>query len=85
MPTDKINPDLWCVHVQGPDSMIAQPNQGAAEARATQWNNELATFVPDRPSKHSPTIKCTAKPWHYSPTAHADDLAKHGGNPDDIC
>ena len=83
MSTTDSKPDaqLTCVHVLGPDTLIAQPDMETAKRRAEEWN---ASF-PKRRVPNDIVFRCEVEPWPYSAKAHADDLAHHGGSPDDIC
>lgn len=76
--------ELWCVHVEGPDSLIVQPDRETAERRAKKWNEGIAkSGVLNH--ENSPHIHCKAIPWTGSAETHAASLAEHGGQPDDIC
>lgn len=77
---------LWCVHVLGPDTLIAQPSHLAAEQFAATHNRMIeAAYSRDEPSEFDPIIWCVVIPWTGSPEGHSADLARHGGNPEDIC
>ena len=76
--------ELWCVHVEGPDSLIPQPDRETAERRAKEWNSGIAlSGVLNH--ENSPHIHCKAIPWAYTAASHAASLAEHGGQPSDIC
>lgn len=77
--------ELWCVHVQGPDTLIAQPSKEAAEQRATEWNKRIVAIAAREPHPYDPQIECVATVWPWSDEGHALDLAKHNGEPEDIC
>ncbi len=78
--------ELWCVHVQGPDTVIAMPDKATAELRAGEWNAVVAASLARRAATpHDPVIHCEATRWPWSIDGHAKDLAKHGGNPEDFC
>lgn len=84
---DGLASTLWAVHVQGPDSLIAQPDKATAEQRADEWTR-MAAQVRERAIAEGmdlPNLVCVAAPWPYDPASHAEELAEHGGNPDDIC
>jgi hypothetical protein len=77
---------LWCVHVLGPDTIIAQPSKAVAEARAALWNEDFAKLAAERePSPYWPVVECRAEVYPYSATGHARGIAEHGGDPGDIC
>lgn len=66
---------LWCVHVLGPDDVIAAPSHGAAVIHAHELNK--ATF--GRVSK-ADDVLCFAyaAPWPHCEAAHADAVKKWG-------
>ncbi len=70
--------DLWCIHVAGPDTVIPQPDKDTAVRRASEWNAQMS-------DRAQALICCRAMPWPYSRESHAASLAKHGGQPEDIC
>lgn len=77
---------LWCVHVLGPDTIIPQPSRAVAEARAELWNGDIEEMMNRKgPSAFDPVIRCVAEPYPYSAKGHAEGLAEHGGEPEDIC
>lgn len=78
-----IEDKLWCVHVQGPDSLIAQPDEVTARRRADEWNAAIQSIVSK--NTYEPAVRCVATQWPYTAAQHAEDLAEHGGEPDDIC
>ncbi len=78
---------LWCVHVYGPDSVIAQPDQSTAEARAKKWQEAWDAYLAKKgdSSPFDPKITWVAEAWSGSAKSHAADLAEHGGEPEDHC
>lgn len=78
---------LWCVAVHGPGSVIAQPDQATAEARAKAWQEAWDAYLVKRGdiSPNDPTITYVAEPWPWSAKDHAAGLAEHGGEPEDHC
>jgi len=80
---------LWCVAVHGPGNIIAQPSKEIAEQRAAKWNEGIAKsaerFRERYPGEDVPLIECHVQPWPWSAEMHADAVAKHGGEPEDIC
>ncbi len=82
--------DLWCVHVWGPDTVIAQPSKEAAELRAKEWS-EMFDRIRERFSATSAEaavavlMEAHVVPWPHSAELHAKGLAEHGGDPEDIC
>lgn len=76
---------LWAVHVQGPDTVIAQPNRECADSRAKHWNAFIEQRMSRDPSPNDPVMRCEVVEWPHSANGHAEELAKHGGYPEDIC
>lgn len=76
---------LWCVHVRGPDSLIAQPDRETADRRAAEWNERIVTIAAREPHPYAPQITCVVAEWPHDAYSHAADLITHGGQPDDIC
>ena len=77
--------ELWCVHVLGPDTVIAQPDKQTAEKRAGEWNAGIAKMQARDPSQYDPKLECVVEPWPWTADGHAKELAEHGGKPEDIC
>ena len=77
--------DLWCVHVLGPDTVIPQPDFWTAAERAAKWSQGMLEMHRRDPSPYDPLMYCNVEPWPWSPESHAEGLAEHGGNPEDIC
>ena len=71
---------LWCIHVYGPDDLIAQPSRDVAIERARTWAeamrgvNELAAT-----DLLTPAVGFGVEPWPYSAESHAEDLQKRDG------
>ncbi|HKY40696.1 MAG TPA: hypothetical protein VJN18_32395 [Polyangiaceae bacterium] len=78
-------PKLWAVHVQGPGTVIAQPNRECADRRAKHWNAVIEHRMSKDPSPNDPVVRCEVIEWPHSAAGHAEELAKHGGYPEDIC
>ncbi len=76
---------LWCIHVQGPDSLIAQPDRETADKRAAEWQAGFDALMARDPSPNDPVLKAAVIEWPGAADSHAEDLAEHGGNPEDIC
>lgn len=64
---------LWCVHVLGPDDVMAAPSHDAAVVRARELNKTIFSRISE-PND----ILCFAyaAPWPHSQDAHAEDLEK---------
>lgn len=65
------NLTLWCVHVLGPDEVMAAPSHDAAVTHAHELNKAVFGRV-TTPSD----ILCFAyaAPWPHSKASHAEDL-----------
>ena len=67
---------LWCVHIVGPDDVIAYPDKESAEHKAGLLNAVLekqnAAHVGD---ENWPVCRAEVMPWPHSPESHAADLA----------
>lgn len=75
---------LWCVHVQGPDSLIAQPDRETADKRAAEWQAGFDAMLARDPSPNDPVLKAVVIEWPYTSRAHAECVAIHGGAPEDL-
>lgn len=65
---------LWCVHVYGPDDVVAQQDIGSA----LQLSNEInAAMVKMERTANDAIITAVAEPYPYSGEQHAAELAKH--------
>jgi len=62
---------LWCVHIIGPDDLLAAPSHDAAAVYARELNKFHHARVP-----WPNDILCFAyaAPWPGSKTSHAEDL-----------
>jgi len=62
---------LWCVHILGPDDVLAAPSHEAASIHARELNKSLHSRL-QAPND----ILCFAypAPWPHSPEAHAEAL-----------
>lgn len=76
---------LWCVHIHGPDSLIAQPDLETAERRAKEWGAMFRDIMANNPSPYDPLLRAVVIRWPGTAETHAEDIAEHGGSPEDIC
>jgi hypothetical protein len=67
----------WCVHILGPDDVIAAPSHDAAVTRAHEQNKALHGRV-----SVTDDVLCFAyaAPWPHSAESHAYDLKKQTEN-----
>lgn len=69
---------LWCVHILGPDDVIAYPDRQSAEREAAVINDAMAKLIVSRPADDNwPMLKAIAAIWPHSPESHAQDLARN--------
>lgn len=77
--------NLYCIHVLGPDSLIPQPDFWTAARRANEWSADMLKRHEADPSPYDPHMYCNVIEWPHSPESHAEELKRHGGEPEDIC
>ena len=69
--------DLWCVHIIGPDDVIAYPDKASAENEARLLNESIADEAArHRDDENWPAGRAEVAPWPWSAEAHAADM--HG-------
>jgi hypothetical protein len=68
--------ELWAIHVQGPDDIIAAADKASAEQRAKAINDWYAarTQEPDFDPRTYPRIHAAVIAWPYAGEAHAEAL-----------
>ena len=66
--------ELWCIHIEGPDDIVAMPHRLLAERDARLMNDNWRNRA--NPSENDPLFRAVAKPWPYSPEQHAEDMAR---------
>lgn len=69
--------DLWCVHVLGPDDVLACKDREAAVRNAMHLN--LSTYplhIEHANDRHMPVAWAVPAIWPHSPESHAEDLAE---------
>jgi hypothetical protein len=76
---------LCCIRVIGPGSIIAQPDVETAEKRAIENNAYIKKMLASDPHPDDPHMECVVELWCGTIAEHAEELAKHGGNPKDWC
>ena len=72
--------ELWAVHVEGPDDVVAMVDKESAEREAAAINAFWERYKqrPDA-SEHLPNVTASVIPWDGPAWQHAADLAEHGG------
>ena len=72
--------ELWCVHIIGPDDVIAYPDKAAAETEAAALN---AMFAVEAAKHHGdanwPACRAEVILWPYSAGAHDVDMGCRTG------
>ncbi|KAA0888722.1 hypothetical protein [Oryzomonas rubra] len=63
---------LWCVHIEGPDDLIAMPSMDAAGREAAKLNKSIGRQW----EEGDPEITAIATLWPYSAESHAKALAE---------
>ena len=61
--------ELWCLHVLGPDDIIAAPSKEAAEVAKWFLTRYWGQQGPD-----DPPIGFEVEPWPFTPESHAKDV-----------
>lgn len=64
---------LWCVHILGPDEMIAKESYAAAEKHATELSDYM--HGPDVPDLGVMCLPIVAM-WPHGETSHRVELAR---------
>lgn len=71
-------PELWCVHIPGPDDLYAHPDRDAAEKHAAEFNHAMRAYWQRYPrTENDPTEESHAAvviPWPWTPESHAEAL-----------
>jgi hypothetical protein len=70
--------ELWAVHVEGPDDMLAMPDRSFAESYAQTINALYERFTqrPDHDAYLDPRWHGVVVPWPYSAESHAESLTE---------
>lgn len=84
MDTPHTDTALWAVHVEGPDSIIAQPDRDTAVKCADEINAAYVKFT-QRPD-HDPDLdarwNAVVVEWDGTAAEHAEELARLADDPD---
>lgn len=62
----------WCVHIYGPDDVIAMPSKERADRQAATINFSVGRHW----QENDPEIYAIAELWPYSPESHATALTE---------
>lgn len=69
--------ELWCVHVLGPDEVLACHDRESAIRNAMHLNLSLYPLhIKHAADRHFPASWAIPAVWPHSPEGHAEDLAK---------
>jgi hypothetical protein len=73
--------ELWAVHIEGPDSMLAMPSKEEAEKRADELNAGYAQYAskPGRQAERLAKWHAVVVPWPGTAEGHAEELADEEG------
>jgi hypothetical protein len=69
-------PELWALHIQGPDDLFAMPSKEAAQQQADILNAEFKARKAERGDNY-PIITVAVIPWGGSAESHAASMAEH--------
>jgi len=75
-----VTADLWCIHLQGPDDLIAAPSKERAEERAAALNvafDQDRDSVPEDRRHFYPHLNAAAVPWQNTAERHEIDLEEN--------
>ena len=72
-PTDTVTPDLWAVHVVGPDDLLAAPSHEAAASLAKRLRDYFDTWPVD---EYRPKLQAITVVWPHSREQHAAEVAR---------
>ena len=76
---------LWAIHVQGPDSIIPQPDKDTADKRAAAWQASSDALMAKDPHPYDPIIKFVVVKYDGGYETWRAEIDDHGGNPEDVC
>jgi len=63
-------PELWCLHILGPDDVYAAPSKAAAVSCAARFNARFGPIA----AQNDVMCEAVVVPWPYSPESHAESL-----------
>ena len=70
--------ELWCMHIIGPDEVIAYPDKESAEREAALLNAALRRHNDERlADDNCPMLYAVAEAWPWDAKSHAEDLARN--------
>jgi hypothetical protein len=73
----EINTELWAVHIEGPDDIVAAADRHEADTKATEINAAYETFA-KRPDASEFDVRWHANvvPWPFSTVDHVEEVAR---------
>jgi hypothetical protein len=74
-------PQLWAIHVLGPDDILAVESREAGEVWARQLNETFEAYRAENPNPLAPRMRVEVVPWRGTAEAHAEELVRI---PDDL-
>lgn len=73
-------PELWCVHIPGPDDLYAAVSREEAQKHADALNAAISRFYQKNPrtENHPSEVAMTAVvvPWPWDAVSHAQDVIR---------
>lgn len=60
--------ELWCLHIEGPDDVMAAPSKEEADSVAEASNRYFTEHFADS------GLRAKVVPWPHSARSHAEDL-----------
>jgi hypothetical protein len=72
------SPELWCVHVMGPDDLYATASRSEARNRAHEMNAFFNKIITDH--EYEPNMWAVPALWPYDAASHTEDLERQRSN-----
>lgn len=83
-----MDPELWCVLIIGPDTVIAAESREEADARCADIQKTIEFVVarlPPDPKSYFPKMSAEVIPWPHSAESHARNCAEKDRWDGDLC
>lgn len=71
---EMLDAELWCVHIKGPDDVLAAPSRRAAEERCWKLNDHFEKMAAGDATREEVLLKAVVDLWPHSPEQHAKDV-----------
>lgn len=85
--TDKPS-SLWCVHILGPDTVIAARSLDEAETQRDRIQKTIQGIeerLPPDPNGYFPKMRAEVAPWPHSAVSHARDCLQDDRWDGELC